>query len=96
MKLLFYCDTVFGYGGVERVLAELSKALSKSHEVTVLSTDMRKDYAMYGYDRSQVKFRFIEYGKAPRLENLICKGVFGECFFVFAVVHSCTVFALSK
>ena len=36
MKLLFYCDTVFGYGGVERVLAELSKALSKSHEVTVL------------------------------------------------------------
>ena len=74
MKLLFYCDTVFGYGGVERVLAELSKALSKSHEVTVLSTDMRKDYAMYGYDRSQVKFRFIEYGKAPKLENLICKG----------------------
>lgn len=73
MKLLFYCDTVFGYGGVERVLAELSKALSKSHEVTVLSTDMRKDYAMYGYDRSQVKFRFIEYGKAPKLENLICK-----------------------
>ena len=74
MKLLFYCDTVFGYGGVERVLAELSKALSKSHEVTILTTDMRKDYTMYGYDRSQVKFRFIEYGNAPKLENLICKG----------------------
>ena len=74
MKLLFYCDTVFGYGGVERVLAELAKALSKSHEVTILTTDMRKDYTMYGYDRSQVKFRFIEYGNAPKLENLMCKG----------------------
>ena len=74
MKLLFYCDTVFGYGGVERVLAELAKALSKSHEVTILTTDMRKDYTMYGYDRSQVKFRYNENGNAPKLENLMCKG----------------------
>lgn len=73
MKLLFYCDTVFGYGGVEHVLAELAKALSKRHEVTILTTDMRKDYAMYGYDQSEVKFRFIEYGRPAPLENLVCK-----------------------
>ena len=46
MKVLFYCDTVFGYGGVERVLAELAKELTKRHDVTILTTDSRKNYAM--------------------------------------------------
>ena len=27
-KILFYCDTVFGVGGVQRVLAEVAKRLS--------------------------------------------------------------------
>lgn len=73
MKILFYCDTVFGYGGVERVLAELAKALAVRHEVTILTTDGRKDYAMYGYDRSAVKFDYITYGQAPKAENFLCK-----------------------
>ena len=37
MRILFYCDTVFSFGGVQRVLAEIAKALSGKHEVTVLS-----------------------------------------------------------
>lgn len=73
MKLLFYCDTVFGYGGVERVLAELSKELSGRHDVTILTTDMRKDYHIYGYNLSPVKFHFIEYQNPSRFENLVCK-----------------------
>lgn len=73
MKLLFYCDTVFGYGGVERVLAELAKELTKRHDVTVLTTDLRKDYTMYGYSQSEVKFDFIDYSQSSLIENLIYK-----------------------
>lgn len=74
MKVLFYCDTVFGYGGVERVLAELAKELTKRHDVTILTTDSRKNYAMYGYNQSEVKFDFIEYSQSSKKENFICKG----------------------
>lgn len=48
MKILFYCDTVFGYGGVERVLSVIAKAMTEHHDVTILSTDMRADTAIYG------------------------------------------------
>lgn len=37
MRILFYCDTVFSFGGVQRVLAEIAKALSGKHEVTILN-----------------------------------------------------------
>ena len=30
-KILFYCDTVFGVGGVQRVLAEVAKRLSEEY-----------------------------------------------------------------
>lgn len=39
MKILFYCDTAFGYGGVERVLSVIAKAMTEHHDVTILSTD---------------------------------------------------------
>lgn len=74
MKILFYCDTVFSFGGVQRVLAEIAKSLSKTHDVTILTTDTGKDFSMYGYDRSAVKFDFISYPSRKGVENLICKG----------------------
>ena len=36
MKILFYADTVFGVGGVQRVLAQVAQHLSLRHEVTIL------------------------------------------------------------
>ena len=30
-KILFYCDTVFGVGGVQRVLAEVAKRYDIDH-----------------------------------------------------------------
>ena len=49
MKILFYADTVFGFGGVQRVLAVIAKALSDEHDVTILSTDTDVNLSMYGY-----------------------------------------------
>ena len=73
MKILFYCDTVFGYGGVERVLSVIAQAMAKDNDVTILSTDLRADTAMYGYDQSNVKFEYISYPEIKGMERLCCK-----------------------
>ena len=73
MKVLFYCDTVFGFGGVERVLSVIAQAMAKNNDVTILSTDLRADTAMYGYDQSNVKFEYISYPEIKGMERLCCK-----------------------
>ena len=55
-KILFYCDTVFGVGGVQRVLAEVAKRLSEEYEVTILTTDDIRQTRRYDYHRSSVRF----------------------------------------
>lgn len=74
MKILFYCDTVFGYGGVERVLSVIAKAMAKENDVTILSTDIRADIKMYGYSETNIKFEYITYPYIKGLENICCKG----------------------
>ena len=73
MKILFYSDTVFSFGGVQRVLAEVSKRLSEEFEVTILTSDAPVDTSMYDYKLSNVKFDHIEYAHPPFFENLFCK-----------------------
>lgn len=78
MKILFYCDTVFGFGGVQRVLAVVSQALAKNNDVTILSTDTKENLSMYGYDKSNVKFRYISFSDS-RLERDLCRA----CSYVY-------------
>lgn len=73
MKVLFYSDTVFSFGGVQRVLAEISKRLSMEMDVTILTSDFPVDTSMYDYKFSNVKFEQIEYPQPPFWENLFCK-----------------------
>lgn len=74
MKLLFYSDMVFSFGGVERVLAEIAKALSNNHDVTILTTDECQDLSMYAYAQSQIKFEYLNYPHVLWVEKLTCKG----------------------
>ena len=60
-KILFYCDTVFGVGGVQRVLAEVAKRLSEEYEVTILTTDDIRQTRRYDYHRSSVRFVSLIY-----------------------------------
>ena len=75
MKILFYADTVFGFGGVQRVLAVFAKALSDEHDVTILSTDTDVNLSMYGYKQSNVKFDYITYQGKIDLEFYLCKTI---------------------
>lgn len=80
-KILFYCDTVFGVGGVQRVLAEVAKRLSEEYEVTILTTDDIRQTRRYDYHRSSVRFVSLIYApvsiwrRLPCLPSGICNGI---------------------
>lgn len=73
MKILFYSDTVFSFGGVQRVLAVIARELSKKHHVTILTTDIIRDMSMYDYDKSSVRFDFIDYSPVCTFQSFVCK-----------------------
>lgn len=75
MKICFYCDSIFTFGGVQRVLAGLAKELARRHEVTILTRDdpADEDRTMYGLQDAAVKFRYLRYPKLPFYENIPCK-----------------------
>ncbi|MDO5130165.1 MAG: glycosyltransferase [Prevotellaceae bacterium] len=75
MKILFYADTVFGFGGVQRVLAVIAKALAKDNDVTILSTDTDENLSMYGYNQSDIHFDYILYNGKKNIEYFTCKAI---------------------
>ena len=79
MKILFYADTVFSFGGVQRILAVVAKALSATHDVTILTTDLAEDRSMYDYKSSNVRFDFISYKSARDFQYFLCKA----CSFLY-------------
>ncbi|MGN0282253.1 MAG: glycosyltransferase [Prevotella sp.] len=79
MKILFYADTVFSFGGVQRVLAVVSKALSVDHDVTILTIDHAEDKKMYDYRLSTVKFDYISYESPHDVQYCLSKA----CSFVY-------------
>ncbi len=73
MKLLFYCDTVFSVGGVQKVLAYITKSLSLEHDITILTTDTNIDKEMYNYNSSKIKFDYITYSESGYLNLFLRK-----------------------
>lgn len=75
MKICFYTESVFSFGGVQRVLAVVAGALSEYHDVTVLTLDNPADenLSMYGLDKTSVKFLYLNYKKPYFYEWLPCK-----------------------
>ena len=79
MKILFYADTVFSFGGVQRILAVVAKALSATNDVTILTTELAEDRSMYDYKTSNVRFDFISYKSARDFQYFLCKA----CSFLY-------------
>ena len=81
-KILFYCDTVFGVGGVQRVLAEVAKRLSEEYEVTILTTDDIRQTRRYDYHRSSVSLclssmlRSVSGGVCDRSAVVLCVNIY--------------------
>lgn len=68
MKIYFYCDSIFTFGGVQRVLAGLARELSRRHEVTILTRDdpADEDRSMYGLQDAALKFLLFAFTEIAR------------------------------
>lgn len=75
MNICFLCDSIFTFGGVQRVLAVIAKELSATHRVTILTRDAPslKDTTLYGLDEADIRYRFIHFAPPTRLEYIPCK-----------------------
>lgn len=60
-RIAFLTDNLFSIGGVQRVLAVIAKALSATHDVTILTleSEQQADRTLYGLQDSTVQVRFI-------------------------------------
>jgi len=75
MKICFLIDSIFSYGGVQRVSAVIAKALSERHEVTIMTFDdeKNKNLEMYGLGESNINYEFLRYPNVGKIKNFACK-----------------------
>ena len=68
-------DSIFSYGGVQRVTAVIAKELAKDYDVTIVTLDKpeQKDTSLYNLQEADIHYRFFRYPKTPRWKQLICK-----------------------
>ena len=74
-KLCFLTDSIFSYGGVQRVTAVIAKELAKDYDVTIVTLDKpeQKDISLYKLQEADIHYRFFYYPETPRWKQLICK-----------------------
>ena len=68
-------DSIFSYGGVQRVTAVIAKDLAKDYDVTIVTLDKpeQKDTSLYNLQEADIHYRFFRYPETPRWKQLICK-----------------------
>lgn len=75
-KICFLIDSIFSFGGVQRVTAVIAKELAKEYDVTIVTLEKaeQKDTSIYEIKDSDIHYRFFEYPKTPCWKNILCKG----------------------
>lgn len=62
MRICFFCDSIYSYGGVQRVVAVIAKALSKNHDVYIMTLDEDSNHEdIYHLNESKVKVIFFKF-----------------------------------
>ena len=74
-RIGFLTDSIFSFGGVQRVTAVIAKQLAKDYDVTIVTRDKQedKDTSLYHLDEADIHYRFFQYPETPRWKQLICK-----------------------
>ncbi len=78
-KVCFLVDSIFSFGGVQRVTAVIAKELAKDYDVTIVTFDHpdSKDTTLFGLSESPVKYRFFSYPSVGKLKKQLCKAYSG-------------------
>lgn len=74
-RIGFLTDSIFSFGGVQRVTAVIAKQLAKDYDVTIVTRDKQedKDTSLYHLDEADIHYRFFQYPETPKWKQLICK-----------------------
>ena len=72
-------DSIFSYGGVQRVTAVIAKELAKDCDVTIVTFDNSKaeDTSLYDLNKANIHYRYFNYPETPRWKELFCKAYSG-------------------
>lgn len=68
-------DSIFSFGGVQRVTSVIAKELAKSCDVTIVTFDKeeQKDTIFYNLNEADIHYRFFDYPKTALWKNFCCK-----------------------
>ena len=78
-RICFLVDSIFSFGGVQRVTAVIAKELSKTYDVTIVTFDnpKDKDTSFYELNEATINYRFFAYPMVGSFYNKICKAYSG-------------------
>src|SRR5574344_1155266 len=75
MKICFFCNSIFSFGGVQRVMAVIAKEMAKSNNVCILSLDdlslAKND--LYELSKNHIKVEFFQFEPTSKLTELTHK-----------------------
>ena len=74
-KICFLMDSIFSFGGVQRVTAVIAKELAKDCDVTIVTFDKhnQKDTTLYDLKEADFHYRFFDYPEPTAWKNYYCK-----------------------
>ena len=78
-KICFLVDSIFSFGGVQRVTTVIAKELAKTYDVTIVSFDNPNtlDTSLYNLNDANINYRFFSYPSVGSFYNKICKAYSG-------------------
>ncbi len=67
-RICFLTDSIFSFGGVQRVTAVIAKELAKDYDVTIVTKDKpeQKDTTFYELDKANIHYRFFSFPEVAR------------------------------
>ena len=74
-RICFLVDSIFTFGGVQRVTAVIAKELSRSYDVTIVTMDDPSEMNLQMYDlaNANLSFRFFKWPFYKGYKALLCK-----------------------
>ena len=74
-KICFVVDSIFTYGGVQRVTAVIAKELAKDYDVSILTFDKPEQFnkSIYNLEEADIKYRFFSYPEIGKLKKKLCR-----------------------
>ena len=74
-KVCFVIDSIFSYGGVQRVTAVIAKELAKDNDISVVTFDKPNEHRTdpYGIKETNIAYNYFEYPNIGKYKKIICR-----------------------